>query len=151
MLNGTEIARGDGDFEFYDIKSFGDWSCLEDEVPFILDALSNFYDTELSLLQQNTLSRYTGWNLITDPSTSNDENSFSTLVVDECIPKGCYNLSLQPLQGDPQERFCTSAFRGQIYYNATYEDGSIVSTGISNDPFCQQSYKFGECSTTTSP
>eukprot|EP00984_Skeletonema_dohrnii_P021173 scaffold10510_cov84-Skeletonema_dohrnii-CCMP3373.AAC.7 len=32
MLNGTEVARGDGNFEFYDVKSIGHCECLEGEV-----------------------------------------------------------------------------------------------------------------------
>lgn len=156
MFNGKEEARG-GNFGFYNVTSFGDCDCLEDEVPFTLNARSNFYDAAWSLLEQNTLSRRTGWNwnLNTD---ARHENSFTTLVVDECIPKDCYYLYLRPSSGDPQYDFCIAAIRGEIYYDATYNGESIVSTGIQTrairerrlvTPFCQSSYKFGECSSTS--
>jgi hypothetical protein len=146
MFNGKEEARG-GNFGFYNVTSFGDCDCLEDEVPFTLNARSNFYDTAWSVLEQNRLIRRTGWNLNTD---ARHENSFFTLVVDECIPKDCYYLYLRPSSGDPQHDFCIAAPLGQIYYDATYNGESIVSTGIDTRTFfCQKSYKFGECSSTS--
>ena len=94
MLNGTEVARGDGNFEFYDVKSIGQCECLEDEVNFTLAASSNSTPAaaDWSLLKKNTMTPY---NLVAS------EDSFFT-VVDECIPKDCYYLS--SLQNDSSVR-----------------------------------------------
>jgi hypothetical protein len=132
MFNGKEEAKG-GDFEFYDVTSFGDCECPEDEVPFTLNVWSRSFKTEWSLFQQNTLRHYKSW------------NSIYGLVVDECIPKGCYYLSSFH---DLRQYDCVSLGTKTIY-DTTYDGESIVSYDASM--FCRKSYKFGECSTTTNP
>jgi hypothetical protein len=141
MLDGKEEKRG-GDFNnFFYVKSLGDCDCLEDEVPFSLTLRSDagYYSAEWSLLEHNTASRTGG--------VSGD-----FLLVDECIPVGCYDLLLKPSKGDPECNFCCESIGlpWSIYYEATYNGGSIVSKSVS-DEFCPTSYKFGECPTTASP
>jgi len=145
MLNGTEVARGDGDFELYDMKSIGDCSCAEDEAPFTLYlSIKNYHPSAAaaawSILEQNTLSRYTG-------------GAGDVLWIDECIPKSCYYLSLMPSDGHRKFDFCYYLFKiggQQLDYDATYGGVSITTNSADNAEFCPQSYKFGQCSTKAS-
>lgn len=149
MLNGTELVRG-GDFEFYNVTSIGNCKCSEDKVPFALIAATD-YDSDLSLMQHDTLSQYTQWKLGYGSLVT---GSFSTLVVDECIPNDCYYLSLKPsaeaftnCPGD----FCVTCTVGNefVNYTATFDGNSIVSQTFLSPPFCPEMHKFGECSTTS--
>jgi hypothetical protein len=139
MLNGKEAARG-GDFEFYYVKGFGNCECPENEAPFTLNVRSYNYDTEWSVLEQHTLDRYAGWKLAADWS-------YSTLVVNECIPNGCYYLFLNHSDADVSCLDSVITDRQELNYNATYNGESIVSAQL---PLCPVSHKFGECSTTNS-
>mmetsp|Transcript_22673 Transcript_22673/g.35070 ORF Transcript_22673/g.35070 Transcript_22673/m.35070 type:complete len:140 (+) Transcript_22673:3324-3743(+) len=138
MLNGTEVARGDGNFGFYDVKSIGHCECQEGEVNFTLATwLRNKpFAADWSLLKKNAVK-----NKMTPYARSKlvaSEDSFFK-VVDECIPEDCYYLTLQQNRAGGDNN-CT------VIYNAIYNGNSIIPKSKYGSVFCNQSgYEFGEC------
>eukprot|EP00984_Skeletonema_dohrnii_P021179 scaffold10510_cov84-Skeletonema_dohrnii-CCMP3373.AAC.13 len=133
MLDGTEVARGDGNFGFYDVKSIVLCECQEGEVNFTLAASTNSTPAaaDWSLLKKNTTTT-TPYNLV-----ASEDSSF--IVVDDCIPKDCYYLSLQQNRAGGDD-ICT------VIYNAIYNGVSIIANSTYGEVFCNQSkYEFGEC------
>ena len=144
---GKEVARG-GQFDYVDIKRIGDCDCPQGTSPFSIVARTNFYSPHWILSHQNRLKDSLLGGVVFTVDTGYDENSYSTALIEECIPDDCWSLSIFPVSLFFSDD-CERALGGQLVYNVTYNGDSVASSehrGQTWQGVCLSNIDFGVCS-----